>query len=169
MNNSNKTHWQTVFNYEYLKPGHFTEEDKVLTIKEATLKLLKNRQNPKGSEKLCLFFEEIETGLVMNVTNCQILSDITKSPNLEDWKGKTINLYVTKVNFKGGITDGIRIRPFLAYDMDQAKAELKKKNNRSEILEFLKLVPHLYIDSEFQDDIRERLLEVEPKQNPKTE
>jgi len=167
MNTNNKTHWQTTFDYEYLKPAHFGPEDKVLTIKKAEIKELRNSRSKKANEKLCLFFNETDMGLVMNVTNCKILTNISKLPYLEDWVGLQINLHVTKVEYfdtqllEKVVTDTIRIRPFLALNMDQAKEQLKKKTNKSQVIEYLKLVPHLYVDSDFQDEIKSHIATIE--------
>ncbi len=67
--------------------------------------------NESERSKLILHFKEFEKGLVSNVTNINVLIDILKSDETDDWIGKRIVLYVdNNVMFAGKRVGGIRVR-----------------------------------------------------------
>lgn len=58
-----------------------------------------------------LEFEEIDKPLICNSTNGQIISQIVKSEETDDWVGHKIVLYDDPtVSFGGKLTGGIRVR-----------------------------------------------------------
>src|SRR5215831_1096232 len=65
-------------------------------------------------EKPVLFFTRAQNeavknkGLVLNSTNWESI-ELMHGPESDDWLGKEITLYATKVPFRGKMTDGIRI------------------------------------------------------------
>ena len=61
--------------------------------------------------KWCLRTVEHEKPMVLNSTNGQIISQILKSEETDDWKGKKIVLYDDpNVSFGGKLVGGIRVR-----------------------------------------------------------
>lgn len=59
--------------------------------------------------KLVLFFQGAEKGLVCNKTNATEIAD-SFSDDLDQWIGREIELYVARVDFQGKKTDGLRVR-----------------------------------------------------------
>ena len=64
-------------------------------------------------EKPILTFSGKDKGLVLNKTNANRIASLY-GPNTDDWIGKEIKLYPTKVDFQGGLVDAIRV------DIEQA-------------------------------------------------
>lgn len=60
-------------------------------------------------EKWVLRFKGKEKGLVLNKTNASILEEVLGSDDTDDWVGKRITLYSTKVEFQGKRVDAIRV------------------------------------------------------------
>lgn len=61
--------------------------------------------------KYALTFEEVDKPLVLNSTNGQIIAQIAKSENFDDWTGIVIVLYKDEnVSFGGVLKGGIRVR-----------------------------------------------------------
>lgn len=61
--------------------------------------------------KWALHFEELEKPLVLNSTNAQIIAQITKQDDTDDWAGHKIVLYDDpNVSFGGKLVGGIRVR-----------------------------------------------------------
>ncbi len=60
--------------------------------------------------KWVAYFDGLERGLVLNSTNIKKLADLCGSELSEDWVGKRVRLYVTKVQFRGDEVDAIRIK-----------------------------------------------------------
>ena len=85
-------------------------EDLVLTIDKAARDDVKNE---RGSErKLTLHFVEDYKPMILNATNSKALSEAVGSTKVEDWSGKRIGIYTTKVTAFGGTTDALRIRNY---------------------------------------------------------
>lgn len=85
--------------------------DLILTIDYVTQEEVQNKDGKK--KKLTLHFKEREyKPMALNTTNSNRISDIYGSKKVEDWEGKKIAIYTEKVSAFGGITDGLRIRPY---------------------------------------------------------
>lgn len=85
-------------------------EDLVLTIDKAARDDVKNE---RGSErKLTLHFVEGYKPMILNATNSKALSEAVGSTKVEDWSGKRVAIYTTKVTAFGGTTDALRIRNY---------------------------------------------------------
>lgn len=85
-------------------------EDLVLTIDKAARDDVKNE---RGSEKkLTLHFVEDYKPMILNATNSKALSEAVGSTKVEDWSGKRVGIYTTKVTAFGGTTDALRIRNY---------------------------------------------------------
>ena len=62
--------------------------------------------------KIVTYFVTLDKGLVTNMTNGEILSEIAGSTNTDDWHGADVEIYVNPdVGFGGKRTGGIRLRP----------------------------------------------------------
>lgn len=59
--------------------------------------------------KAIVYFSGKEKGLVLNVTNKNMIVEICGSTETDEWVGKKIMLYSTKVDFQGKRTDAIRV------------------------------------------------------------
>ena len=85
-------------------------EDLILTVDHAARDDVKNE---RGSEKkLTLHFVEDFKPMILNATNSKAISEAYGSPKVEDWAGKRIAIYTTKVTAFGGTTDALRIRTY---------------------------------------------------------
>ena len=85
-------------------------EDLILTIDQAHQDDVKNE---RGSErKLTIHFVEDYKPMILNATNSKAISAAFGSSKVEDWAGKKIAIYTTKVTAFGGTTDALRIRDY---------------------------------------------------------
>jgi hypothetical protein len=62
-----------------------------------------------GVPKPVLFFGGSDKGLVLNKTNANAIIDLVGTDETDQWKGKRIALYATKVDFQGKRVDAIRV------------------------------------------------------------
>ncbi|NRB54333.1 MAG: hypothetical protein HRU41_42190 [Saprospiraceae bacterium] len=124
---TSKTHWKKKFNYDYLGTYSLEEgQDLILTIRETKDEKV---TGSNGSSDNCwvFYFEEVSKGMVMNRTNSKIIQKIHKSPYIEDWVGKKIQIYAKSgIRAFGEITDGLRVREFVPKD-DGGKRRIKAK------------------------------------------
>ncbi len=63
----------------------------------------------EGKEKCVLTFKGEKRGLVLNVTNCNVVSEMF-GDDTKAWKDRTVVLYPTRVQFGSELRDAIRIR-----------------------------------------------------------
>ena len=63
-----------------------------------------------GKQKPVIRFRGKVKGLVLNATNYDLIADCY-GDETRNWPGQPIELYPTKVPFKGQLTDAIRVRP----------------------------------------------------------
>jgi hypothetical protein len=52
-------------------------------------------------QKLVMRFQGHERGLVVNATNWDLMTLITKSDDSEDWVGARVTMFAEKVSFRG--------------------------------------------------------------------
>lgn len=105
---SEKTHWKKWNNPDYLGAYAFQPgEEKTVTIKEVKREIVKNE---RGSEECTVahFAEDVKP-LILNVTNCKMISKLIGSPFVEDWPGKKISLKVKKISAFGDMVDAVRV------------------------------------------------------------
>jgi len=108
-----KTHWKKLRNPKYLgahdlDPG----QEIVATIRKVVRELVVG-EDGKKEECTVVQFENGVKPLIVNVTNAKTIAKLHGTPYIEDWAGKTIQLYAAKVKAFGELTDAIRIRDFL--------------------------------------------------------
>lgn len=90
-------------------------------VKIASYEIREFDNNGQKQKRAVLAFEGKDKGLVVNKTNAQIIAQNAGSEDLDDWIGKEIILYPTKVDFSGNMVDAIRIKeeiPEVALDQD---------------------------------------------------
>lgn len=63
----------------------------------------------QGETKPVLFFAGADRGLVLNRTNAGVIAD-AYGVETDDWRGRTIELYPTRVPFGSRMVDAIRVR-----------------------------------------------------------
>lgn len=79
-----------------------------LTIKEVAVEDV-SQENEPTENKPTLYFVEVDKGLVINVTNGEILDDLFGE--IEAWPGQKVQLYVDPtVKYAGKKVGGIRVR-----------------------------------------------------------
>lgn len=106
------THWKKLNNPNYL--GSFSllpNEEKVLTIKSAGKEQVIGADGKK-EECIVAHFVEKELPMIINATNAKTIERLYKTPYVEQWAGKKIQVYSTTVRAFGEDVEALRIRPF---------------------------------------------------------
>ena len=107
------THWKNQFNYDYLGAYSLSDgKDIVLTIKE-TKKEMVTGANGQKSECFVAYFHENVKPMILNKTNCKAIEKMYKTPNIEEWVDKQIQIGVARINAFGETTDCLRVRAFI--------------------------------------------------------
>ena len=92
-----------VFGSNYLKAGDLGKSRPVVTIERIEY------VDMGGKTKPVAFFKGKEKGLVLNVTNCNQITGMTGTEEMDEWIGQRVTLYATKVDFQGKRVDAIRV------------------------------------------------------------
>jgi hypothetical protein len=101
-----KTHWKKHFDYRFISAEEL-EKNTVVTIEDII-----NDEAFNGREKetvTVLKFKGARKGMILNKTNAKTISQVLKSPYVEDWLGKQITLTVRDVSAFGTTTKAIRV------------------------------------------------------------
>jgi hypothetical protein len=93
----------TMFPSQYVKAAELV--GRRVTVKMSHVKI----EEVGDDKKPVLYFNGTSKGLVLNVTNANMIKEITGSSETEDWRGKPVTLYVTKTEFQGKRVDAIRV------------------------------------------------------------
>lgn len=109
------THWKKLTNPDYLGAYALTpNEDLVATIKEVTQADVIGTGGKKELKTVVMFEEKGVKPMVLNRTNSKMITKLFKTPYIEQWKGKKIQIYIEhNIQAFGEVVDGIRVRPFL--------------------------------------------------------
>ena len=109
-----KTHWKKLTNPNYLGSYAFQPGEEII----ATIKKVENEKvkNQDGKEEVCLvahFKEDKIKPLILNKTNAKMIAKVHGTPYIEEWPGKSIQLYVSKVRAFGETVDAVRVRDLI--------------------------------------------------------
>lgn len=76
-----------------------------VTVRELVMHVFRDDDEPSP----ILFFQEVEQGLPLNVTNAKTIGEL-HGPETEQWPDKRVTLFKTEVDFGGKTVWGIRVR-----------------------------------------------------------
>lgn len=104
------THWRKLHNPDFFGSYLFQEnEDIVVKITKVDRQIIKNSDG-KDEEHTIVSLQD-QKPWIMNVTNAKMISKVIGSPMVEDWIGKSVQLYVKKIRAFGESVDAVRVRP----------------------------------------------------------
>jgi len=84
-------------------------EGKKVTIESAAHEMVKDPMTEKETQKFVVRFEDIDSGLILNKTNAEVLfKGLAK--NTDEWEGKEVIVYRTHGEAFGKPKDMVRLR-----------------------------------------------------------
>ena len=122
------THWKKLTNPDYLgayalEPGKYL----IVTIKSVANEVVTGTDGKKETCSVMHFMENVKP-LVLNATNSKTITKLLKTPYIEQWSGRKIQLFVEcGIKAFGDIVDAIRVRPFLPVEQELNCADCGKK------------------------------------------
>lgn len=117
------THWKKLTNPNYL--GAYSIEDGkdlVLTIGQVREETVIGTDGKKESCVVC-HWQENAKPMIFNATNMKQITKLLKTPFIEEWTGKKIQIGIEKVKAFGEIVEALRVRAFLP--IVQSEKEIK--------------------------------------------
>ena len=115
------THWKKLQNPDYL--GAYALEPNqeiVLTIKVVKREMITGTDGKKEECTIVYFAENVKP-MILNATNSKIIQKIYDTPYIEQWAGKKVQIYATKVKAFGEMTEALRIRPFVPKETNKSE------------------------------------------------
>jgi hypothetical protein len=111
--NETLTHWKKLTNPDYLgayalEPG----QELILTIKSVSNETVTGTDGKKETCSVMRFAENVKP-MILNATNSKTITKLLKTPYIEEWSGRKIQIYSTPVKAFGEVMDALRIRDFL--------------------------------------------------------
>jgi hypothetical protein len=106
-----QTHWKKLYNPDFL--GSYSLEpgkDMVLTIGTIKTEMVTSPDGKKEEQMVIRFIENAKP-MILNATNAKTITKMYKTPYIEEWHGKKIQLFSEKVKAFGEIVEALRIRP----------------------------------------------------------
>lgn len=91
------------FPSNYLKAADLQGRRALVTISHVKMEDIGDDHKP------VLYFAGKEKGMVLNRTNANMIAEITGIEETDQWNGKSVVLFSTKVDFQGRRVDAIRI------------------------------------------------------------
>jgi hypothetical protein len=102
------THWKRLTNPKYLGSHDLQPGQKAkLTIERIVKEVVKD-QNGKDGECIVAYMRGTKP-MILNKTNCKIISKVYDTNYIEDWIGKQITIYSAKVKVAGDVVDALRV------------------------------------------------------------
>ena len=105
-----KTHWKKLDNPNYLGAYSLMDgetKEMTVTIQKVVIEEVKT---DRGTESCKVAYIKSQKPMILNTTNCKIISQIYESPYIDDWADKQVTLYVAKIKAFGETLDALRIK-----------------------------------------------------------
>lgn len=106
-----KGSWKNELGKPFLAVEDFCDgQEATLTIEKVSSEQAINPKNSQPKQLLTLHFKGTDRLLAMNVRNCRRLTNIAKSPRMEDWVGIQITLHLEPDMSFGKMQPCVRIK-----------------------------------------------------------
>lgn len=104
------THWKKLTNPNYIGAHDFQPgQELTVTIESVSKEMVKSME---GKDEPCIFakLKGAQKPLILNKTNCKLITKVLSTPYIEEWGGGRVILYVAKVKAFGEVVDAIRVK-----------------------------------------------------------
>ncbi len=103
------THWKKLKNPHYigahdLQPG----QELKITFDKIVKEQVKTAEGTQ--ECIVAYIVGAQKPMILNTTNCKIISAVLDTPYIEEWKGKSVIIYGAKIKAFGEMVDALRVK-----------------------------------------------------------
>ena len=118
-----ETHYKKLINPDYLgayslEPG----QDMILTIKSVGKEMITGTGGKQEECIVCRWVED-QKPMILNVTNCKMIAKLLKTPYIEQWPGRMIQVGADLTKMGGEVVECLRVRNKLPEDVTVACEE----------------------------------------------
>lgn len=141
-----KTHWKKLQNPDYFGAWSLDGKDLDVTIEKVVLEQVTGTDGKK--EELPVAYLKGQKPLILNTTNSKMIAKVVGSSYIEDWAGKRITLYSTKVKAFGDTVDAVRVRSSApkAVEIDYDRIIAAIKNGKGTIEQAVDKYPQIDVE-----------------------
>ena len=108
------THWKKLTNPDYLGSYAFEPgQEMTLTISRVIREKVIGADGKSDECIVCYFRENNVRPMILNSTNCKMITKLYRTPFIEEWAGKQITIRVEQVKAFGDVVDALRVKPVL--------------------------------------------------------
>lgn len=104
------THWKKLTNPNYIGAHDFQPNQELAVIIESIATELVKNADGKSEQCIVAKLRGAKKPIILNKTNCKIITKLLGTPYIEEWTGGKIILYVAKVKAFGEIVEAIRVK-----------------------------------------------------------
>lgn len=104
------THWKKLTNPNFIGAHDLQPKQELKLIIESVAQEMVKAMDGKEEQCIVAKIKGAKKPLILNKTNCKIISKIHETPYIEEWAGKSIIIYIAKVKAFGEIVDAIRVK-----------------------------------------------------------
>ena len=109
----NLTHWKKLTDPKYIGSYDFKPNQELkVTIEKIENVNIELFNGKKLETKNCILahFKGAKKPMILNKENMKIITKVAATPYIEQWVGKELILYVTKVAAFGSMVDAVRVK-----------------------------------------------------------
>lgn len=104
------THWKKLTNPNYIGAHDLQPNQELrITIDTVAQEIVKN-QDGKDEQCIVARIKGAKKPMILNKTNCKIITKVLETPYIEEWSGKTIIIYAAKIKAFGEVMDALRVK-----------------------------------------------------------
>ena len=104
------THWKKLTNPKYLGSHDLLPGQEVKITIEKIVKEIVKDQNGKDGECIVAYIKGSPKPMILNKTNCKIITKLHDTPYIEEWVGKSVIIYSAKVKVASEVVDALRVK-----------------------------------------------------------
>ena len=125
------THWKKLNNPDYLGAYALdTGQEPILRIKSITREMVIGEGGKQDECTVAHFSDDKVKPMILNATNCKTITKIHGTPQIEQWQGKLIQVYVKIEKIAGEPLECLRIRPIAPKEPTATKEALTPEHAR---------------------------------------
>ena len=125
---STTTHWRNLFESKSMLLGSHNlneGEELVCEICDTGMQTIKNKKG--GDEQVPVILFTNAPPMVLNITNTKMIASLY-GDLYNNWVGKSIQVYATKVKAFGQVTTALRVRPVIPANSNDLKQYVEQLN-----------------------------------------
>jgi hypothetical protein len=104
------THWKKLTDPRFIGSHDLQPGQEVKITFKSNNKEMIDGADGKKEECIVAVLEGTKKPMILNKTNCKIISKVLDTPYVEKWSGKSVIIYAAKVRAFGEMVEALRVK-----------------------------------------------------------